>query len=125
MRFPTRVNDVLHLCFLLFIYFYKVKGCDPNNYCKPEQWANWTPCNAVCGRGVTRREKYICCNPVYKSIDDCLRSCGKNKVWWEANGIETKSCVVCKNYGMYNDLVKRCICKAGFGGACCNGMKSI
>ncbi|CAG2239692.1 CRB [Mytilus edulis] len=103
------------------MFFYCCNACEPSGFCQPEQWAPWGYCNAACGGGVQKREKYICCDPQqYNSLQECLTGCSISSSWYQSNAVDHKKCGNCSRGGTFQLTHNRCICPLGYGGSCCD-----
>ncbi|VDI64434.1 Hypothetical predicted protein [Mytilus galloprovincialis] len=117
---------ILVVAVILFSYMFDLHVCDTcqsvrNTFCTVEDWAPWSPCNATCGGGVQKKQKYICCDKSkYKSLKGCLNACNIPFSWWQANATEYKTCGKCQRGGIFNIKHNSCICPSGYGGSCCD-----
>ncbi|XP_076076337.1 uncharacterized protein LOC143047217 [Mytilus galloprovincialis] len=115
----TNMRNLVRL--LTVMFYYCCNACEPSGYCQLEQWAPWGSCNAACGGGVQKREKYICCNPQqYNSLQECLTGCSISSSWYQSNAVDHKKCGNCSHGGTFDLTQNRCICPLGYGGTCCD-----
>lgn len=127
LNFGRTMNRVNYKCrhFVLLASLVFVNLCDACNtngpFCIIQQWSPWSTCNATCGAGVIRREKYICCNlHLYNDLNGCLHGCNMTNDWWQKHSVQTKTCGYCTQHGTFNSTLQQCVCKRMFGGPCCN-----
>ncbi|XP_076080702.1 uncharacterized protein LOC143051651 [Mytilus galloprovincialis] len=119
MKNATGIFAVIYISYILVLDV--CDACGFNSYCTVEEWAPWSSCNASCGRGVQERQKRICCDTsLYHSLNGCLNGCNIPISWWDANGIEHKTCGKCQRGGTFDITQTSCICPSGYGGSCCD-----
>lgn len=106
---------------LLQIFAQASASCTKTNTCVVKGWVEWSNCSASCGAGTRQRQRIICCDVQYKSLDSCLVGCNLTKQWWQRNGVDEQVCGICMNNGKFNKTLGGCLCRDGFGGKCCNG----
>ena len=110
------------LCLLLNTS-YVLGACQPGyKSCEIETWSKWFDCDATCGGGYSRRERYLCCedNVQPHTRDNCITHCKYTLKWWDQHAVERKTCAQKCSYGTYDPRQNNCKCSPGFTGKCCD-----